>query len=377
MFPLLFRTLLSRSRVEILWIRSRRDQELEGAFDGYGVVIYDPSKRYPSLVVLGALTRMVTRNKSRQTCKNWLLLRILRPKVVVTGDGYPELRNLHSLLKGSRLFVIAHGLYLDQSGSSLIREPLPDVIPANLSLFSIGEYDKTHYRRWGLLPSTIIPIGTVTNSEYSRVSHETEPKVARSFDLCIVEKGISLSPTAELESWIHWNWKTFLELLSGVCKKHSELRIAVCLSGTNRQTVAEKAEWFQQFFVSELTFTWLGDDRWGSYKFIDQSNLTIGVCSTSLAEALARRRKILSFNMTSHSIWNFPGDGIHRLLQPSEADLSERIELLLDLSTEDYFRHLPLETRSLCSLPPEGALALIRSSISSELFANRHHPSKD
>jgi hypothetical protein len=353
-----------------LWVRSRRDQQLEGAFEGFDTLVYDPSRRYLSLAALSALRRIVKRNESRQTSKHWLLLRILRPKVVVTGDGYLGLRDLYKILKDSKLFVIAHGLYLEQSGSSLIREHLPDAIPADLTLFSIGEYDRVHYQRWGLIPSTIVPIGTITNSEYSIISSRSKLKMVRRFDLCIVEKGISLSPADEFESWIHWNWKTFLELLSGVCKKRSELRIAVCLSGTNQQTVAERAEWLQQFFSTKLTFTWLGDDKWGSYKFIDQSNLAIGAYSTSLAEALARRKKILSFNMTSHSIWNFPGDGIHRLLQPTEADLTERIELLLDMSTEDYFRHLPIETRSLCSLPPEGALALIRSSISSQLFAN-------
>ena len=77
------------------------------------------------------------------------------------------------------------------------------------------------------------------------------------------------------------------------------------------------------------------DEEFDSYKAILQSKLTIGFCSTLLAEAISLNSRVLQLN-TSNSNLYFDFDEIFIHHYENNSNLIDKIRQLLDMSYDDY-----------------------------------------
>jgi hypothetical protein len=187
--------------------------------------------------------------------------------------------------------------------------------------------------------------------------------VAKSYDLCVVEKGIKVEPDSEfsklrLDSWVHT-----LSALNHYCH-NTDSRVIVALS--NSDNPSEVLQWIKRHFRYEFD---VSDplDLFATYRAVDQSEVTIGQSSTVLCEALSRHRKVLSVDYSTPSLFSLPGDGISGLKTPSLEEFAERIDVIRHLDWTTYQKSLSKETIDLLGPDPQLGIHTISQTVRRDL----------
>jgi len=350
--------------LDLLIVESRHAQDLDAVTDGLTFARYDPSSRPPLWCLHFWIYRLFLVAQVPEDARTLVAIaKTLRVKAIISSDAYKMLDAVTEQLPRVHRYFVQHGLFLDQGKSVLKREEVIPDHPSQVTLFATGEYDKIHYRRWGIRPQRIIPIGTLKNSVYLTSRAAIHPGESSAFDLCIVEKGVKPSPDTNLGRLRRDAWEDLLKALTLYCQKF-EPRVVVALSSSTEPH--DVLSWIKQHFHYEFSVTNHLDD-FATYKAIDSSKLTIGQASTVLCEALSRQRKCLSIDYAGVEFWNLPGDGISRLVSPTNEELHDRINQLLRLDWESYSRLLPSELWDLISSDPRAGIAIINTTIRADL----------
>jgi hypothetical protein len=192
--------------------------------------------------------------------------------------------------------------------------------------------------------------------------YKKESVTHKNHDICIIERSIA-TKDSEIGREIRSSWAQFLRLFSKYCEKF-EPRVIFAIS--DPATFDEAVEWITKQFRYGFEIA-NHNEPYATYKAVDSSVLTIGQQSTVLVEALSRRNKCLSVDFSNLDFLRLPGDGISRLVSPTDGELHDRINHLLGLDWDSYSRQLPPELRDLMTSDPSAGISTINSTIRADL----------
>lgn len=319
----------------IIAVNSRHGQNLPDALAGLSVLYYEPRTRPPLWCVRFWLVRIFqTRTVPRVAKTLVAIAKTTQAKTVVATDSYSELLDAEPHLTGIDLFWVQHGLFLNQEGSSLVRERELPVRNTDVTLLSIGPYDRDNYRRWGTRNIRTIPVGSLNNGLYVRSRGTNWGHLETEFDICLVEKGLKTDPDSEYGRAFKENWDRFFTVFSAYLQQERP-KLVVAVSGSAERD--DVISYLRQSLSYDFVVT--ADDDFATYRASDAANLTIGLASTVLVESLSRQRKILTFNCTPHSIWDLPLPNAMKLGGWPKLDyevLAERIGAVRAMTWEQY-----------------------------------------
>lgn len=356
-FKLNLSLILGRRHLDLLIVKSGHGEDLSLVATGLKFRVYDPERK-PAVWCIRFWIHRVFRVRDLPLGSRTIvsLVRVMRASRVISTDQYRNLGDSDEFLPGTEIYLVQHGTYIDQTTSVMKRDKEVADRSCKLTLFSISHYDITNYRRWGVRPMSVLPVGTLKNCVYVNSIAPDQTNKAETFDVCIIEKGIILSPDSELKQLRLEMWRRFLTDFNAYCSIYRPRVIIALTAGSD----AEGSEsWIRGFLNYEFEVARQSTDRFATYKAIDSSNLSIGQASTTLTEALSRQRKILNFNYSSNSFWDLPGSGIMSLNRPTQNDLIERIELLRSLSWDSYWARASETLRSFTIKDPSQTIRQI------------------
>lgn len=269
-------------RHEIIVICSRHGQRLPEAFHGLTPFRYDPRVRPPLWCIRFWFTRVcLTRSVPRNVRSLVSIARAVRASRIVATDAFSDLLDAECCLPETKLFWVQRGLYLEQSGSTLIREREYESRNTRIVLLAISEYDRINYRRWGASEIRSIPVGSLNNGIYEKLKTPVQSVGNPRFDICLFEKGLKRKPDSEYTRGFKENWDNFLPVFSGYLNSHqTRLIVAVSRSSEREDVIRYLYEKLQ------YDFTITKDDDFATYRASDTSEVTIGIASTVLAESL-------------------------------------------------------------------------------------------
>ncbi|MFM8238892.1 MAG: glycosyltransferase [Actinomycetota bacterium] len=368
---LLNRSLLfGRKNLDILIINSKHGTDLPLLAEGLSYVVFDPLTRPAIWCIRFWVLRLLFVHAVPKDSRGLVAaVRTLRPKAVLSSDGYRNVCDVDDHLKPSQVYIVQHGTFIDQRSSVVKRDKEVPDRASSVTLFSISEYDVENYRRWGVRPRRIIPVGTIRNSVYLTKSVTRGDQALDAHDICLIEKGIILNPDTDLKRARLAIWDAFFADFSSYC---TERRPRVVIALTAGCEAEGGIEWIREHFTYDFTSVSVGKDRFATYKAIDSAELSIGQASTTLSEALSRRRKILNINYSPYTFWNVPGDGISRLQEPTSLELHRRIDEIREMDWFTYWSRVPEELREFTVDKPEEAISRIRSTIVGDLYPERN-----
>lgn len=359
---------LGARRIDLLVVISRHAGDLAQVAEGVRHVVYDPTQR-PSWWCLRFWIHRLFCNRNTPVEIRTLLsiVKVLRCRAVISSDAYRVLLNAESYLKSTRLYFVQHGTYLNSEHKSKVLGKVVVERKSKITLFSIGEFDRVNYDRAGIRPDRVIPVGTLKNSAYCLgLAAQTNRRPKKSFDLCIVEKGINPHPDSQFGELRLDTWHHILALLNHYCNQSSP-RVIVALSNSAKPSLV--LQWIRQHLHYEFEVS-NPDDSFATYRVVDESELTIGISITVLCEALSRNKKVLSVDFSDHSIFGLPGNGIEQLRSPSQETFEERVNTLRAIDWSTYRSRLSSETRLLLGPDPQSGIPIINQTLRTDLATN-------
>ena len=359
-----FRNRICRlSKYDVLLIESRHGKYLPRVVDGLNVLKVSPTQMpLPVSIKFCWLFFFKYRRYNRLSRYILSLVRLTKARVVLSTDAISQLTEIKKEYSNVEVIAIMHGLYIAQPDGFRIREAWNDKKYSEVTLFSLGEYDRSHYERWGNHHSLIIPAGSLNDSIY-RTLPVTNSR--NKFDICIVEGSVDPFAQKQFAKIRLSNWIKITEFVKQISDE-GDLKIIVALSQSTKKDAVR--EWFTSRFDDNLCFV---DDseEFASYRAIDEASISIGETSTSLVEGLSRGNKILSLNFTDTNLLNLPIHPMNQLQQPSYATFRKHFNDLLNMGNDDY-RNLTRE--SSCFLnsydPANPTHIMLRSFIESTIL---------
>ena len=123
----------------------------------------------------------------------------------------------------------------------------------------------------------------------------------------------------------------------------------------------EKNNWLEILNLEEK-------DRFTSYKVMFQSQVVVATYSTLLREYLGTGGKVLSCNMTSSDIFDFPIKGICSIKDCTFEEFEKKLSNIFSISQEEYFEKLGKDKNYLMEYDKEiSTIEIIRKKIDSLL----------
>lgn len=337
---ILLRRLRFRKRVSILVIESRHGSFLSSVTKGQKALFLDPTS-FP-IVLSFKFFRSFINNQDTESRVTRYVLAIAsacNAAVVIATDAVKELTEIARLNMKLEVVAVMHGFYVDQQGVNH-RESWVTQQESSVSLFALGEYDVTHYRRWGNTHKRIFPVGSANNCLYLLEERE---RSTSNFDICIVQGALNPHPTDEFSRMRLENWEKIADFVSLLARKHN-FSVVISLNASSKES--EVKAWFQTWF-SEAEFFRSSVDKFATYKAIDFSQISIGEASTALVEGLARGNKCLAMNFAKLDVLSLPVPAIASLRSPSFLDFEQRIFDLLKMSRSTYWSEVSSQTSHL------------------------------
>jgi len=315
---------------DIVLIESRHGKYLPRVVDGLNVLKVSPTQMpLPISIKFYWLFFLKYRRYNRLSRYILSLIRITKARVVLSTDAISQLTEIKKANSNVEVIAVMHGLYIAQPDELRIREAWKDKEDSEVTLFSLGEYDKSHYERWGNHHSLIIAAGSLNDSIY-RTLPTTNSR--SKFDICVVEGSVDPLAQKQFAKIRLSNWIKITEFVKRIADQY-DLKIIVALSQSTKKDAVR--QWFASRFDDNLCFV---DDskEFATYRAIDEALISIGETSTSLIEGLSRGNKILSLNFTDSTLLDLPVHPINRLHQPSYTIFQNHFHNLLNMSEDNY-----------------------------------------
>ena len=248
-------------------------------------------------------------------------IELINPKLVITyNDDNAIYHYIIPFLDNIKCMALQNGLR-----ERFIRNRIKHQINHDY-LYCFGENDIVKNRLDSWTSKQIIPIGSlragIAKSKFSNIQ--------KLYDICILSEYEPRDKNS-LDNH-HWNdyWITLTEIMSQI-QKNTDFNIIVARNGHGGN---KEINYLRTMFNQSTCYS-NPDKEFDSYKAILQSKLTIGFCSTLLAEAISLNSRVLQLN-TSNSNLYFDFDEIFIHHYENNSNLIDKIRQLLDMSYDDY-----------------------------------------
>ena len=257
-------------------------------------------------------------------------LEFINPKIIITyNDDNILYHNLANVLKGVEFIAIQNGLR-----EKFIRERVKHTINHKyLYCFGYNDEKKNLSSNWHV--KDLRPIGSL-RAGIALSKFKSDNKL---YDICLISE---YEPREKNDpDNHHWNdhWLKVSEILSEILI-NKNYRIIVALSGRggSREKEYFKYLYSRSMSTQHIRFTDI-NTHLDSYRAILESNVTIGFCSTLLAESIALKSKALQINTsTDNTYFDFDKSFIHMYSKNSE--LEKKIDELVSIPYDAYYEDI-------------------------------------
>lgn len=201
----------------------------------------------------------------------------------------------------------------------------------------LSDFDYELMKTKNISVKNFFPVGSLTNSYFKKYIQKIKNNSNKNYDICFVSKRIFnndevISSKAARDSFV------LLKFLSKYVNKYN--KSIIIQSKSVKFNSAENSFLEKLFLGANYKISWMDNViNYNSYKNISSSSLVVGAPSTLLREAsVYPNTKILCYNTEKRS--KLPFVGLNILSETSYEKFEERLNLILNLSYEDYTKKL-------------------------------------
>jgi surface carbohydrate biosynthesis protein len=251
--------------------------------------------------------------------------------------------------------------------------PFPGVI-AMTNYFCFGRRDIDMFSKQKHLIDNYLPVGSLVGGYYK--TQISSGRIKKEYDLCFI------SQTTGIELHKYYNENTFygkyqtafvnlqlklFEYLQTILRK-SDYRMAVCL----RKDSQEEAKFYEEYISDKCIIKYNDRQNYSSYRVVEQSELTISLNSTVLADVFSWGSKVLYANLLDSEWFEMPEAGISYYNKNDYEGFKNKINELINMDIENYRNITHKNAKYICNYNPEKpAHEIIRSTILKDIGLNQ------
>ncbi len=312
------------------------------------------------------------------------LLEIIRPKIVLT--------NIHSSLKfydvarilDKKIIFIAiqngaqyeikryKHLYKAKKINSDMSKNI--YIP---NFFCFGQFEIDQHKEAKIEVKNFFKAGSMNIGNFFHYIKKDKILLKKDlYDICLISDQIVLGTDKEFGlSTIEKGYAKTIKYTIEFCKRHKMKMIFAWKRSEKREPEEFKEElnFYKKYFTNiEINYLLSNSlekkDRFTSYKVVFQSQVAVATHATLLREYLGAGGKILSCNMTSSDIYDFPIKGICSIKDCTFEEFEKKLSNIFSISQEEYFEKLGKDKNYLMEYDKEiSTIEIMRKKIDSLL----------
>ena len=315
------------------------------------------------------------------------LLEIINPKIVITNiHNSLKFYDVAKILDKKIIFIaIQNGAqyeikkYKHLYKSKRINFDLSKKIYIP-NFFCFGQFEIDQHKKNNINIKNFFKTGSLNAANFFHHIKKNKIELKKNFyDICLLSDYVGLGVDKEFGlSTIEKGFAQTIRYTIEFCKKHNMKMTFAWKRDTNKDSVATNDElnFYKKYFSNdEINFLLNNSlekkDRFMSYKVMFESKIVVATYSTLLREYLATGGKILSCNLTSSDIFDFPIEGICSIKDCTFQEFEKKLLSIFSMSEKEYFEKLGKDKNYLMEYDTEiSATEKIRKKIDSLLEDN-------
>jgi hypothetical protein len=271
------------------------------------------------------------RNIFKESLKiNYLisLILLLEPKLIITQyDNSMEIHEISRILKNKKIkILVAQGAVRSFKGvKNITNFFLKDYL-----VFS--DYEKKFFKENNLKVENFHSIGSIKAAAAIEYLKFNNINTKKKYDICLISELLD-----KINNSTDKKYMNMLVNLSSILREIREnkknFKIIIAGSGDSESSIAKVEKNFFDKIFGKNNYDIDHSDRsaYPSYKNILRSDLTLGVHSTMLREALGMRKKICVYNYMPETEYYFMAKDFFVVDKPSKTLLKKKIEEILNI----------------------------------------------
>tara|TARA_Y100000590_G_C15523422_1_gene940267 strand:- start:38 stop:1036 length:999 start_codon:yes stop_codon:yes gene_type:complete len=284
------------------------------------------------------------------------LLEIIEPKVVLTfTDNSFKFSDLAKILDKKINFVaIQNAARYDIKQSKYLYNN--NIVKYDLTkklyipnFLCFGQFEIDYYKRYKIKVENFFKVGSLRLANFFHYIKKNKIKLQKyKYDICLISEANYGRNKIYKKQSIEKGFSDIASFTIKFCKKHNMKLIFVCKRSKKDNPNVHKLEVdFYKKYLSNSEFNYLfnhasekNEATYSSYMAVLQSKVVVGNVSTMLRENLAVGGKILTCNLTSTNIWDFPIQGISSIKDCNFEEFETRLLQIYSMTEKDYFSKL-------------------------------------
>ena len=286
------------------------------------------------------------------------VIKIANPKIFITGTGnhaiFYELAKL--LDKNTEFMVVQNARRSDFERNDY--DYKKEITFKNLNeetyiphLFCFGQYEIESAKLFNINIKNFYKVGSINTSNFFNYLKENNKSLEKNkFDICLISEPQFGENKRYMANGVEEGYALMANYTVKFAKKFNcKFVFAVKRYKYSKNYPADlfkKEMNFFKKFMDKENFEFLlehaisKENFFSSYLAMFQSKVTVGTQSTLLRDKIGFGEKILSCNLTGLKIQDFPINGICTINDCSYEDFERRLNEILSISTEEYFKKI-------------------------------------
>ena len=281
------------------------------------------------------------------------IINLVSPKVILTViDNSIKFFEIAKKLQSKDLhfFAIQNGArydlkrYLFKFKKKLLKEDMTRkfFIP---NFFCFGEFEVDDYKNKNINVQNFLPVGSLRLANFMLEKEINLKQKNYLYDILLVSDGI----TQEIDQNFGTEGEVvrMAKFIKYTIKYASENRKRIIFSlkrlNSTRNNLEQELKFYKKnlndfeydYLISNSTINF-EKSRYLTYELMLKSNLTISSFSTLLRENLSIGRKSLSVNFMENNIFDFPLEGLCKLINCDYDKFQNKLNAILEMSEEDF-----------------------------------------
>jgi len=290
------------------------------------------------------------KNKNIHTIYLFTLLEKINPKIVITSIDnsfkFAELAKLMSkkikfvAIQNANRFDYMHNKYLFKKNLTVSNFNDKYFIP---HFFCFGEHEINEVKKYNINIDQAYKVGSIRVANFFKYIEINKIKLEKEkYDVCLIsEAAPNINKKFEIKD-LEEKFVKVAKFTIDYSKKYNLkfifLQKRILKSSENNEEMN-----FYKKYLDENDFNFLiknssvNQNNYSSYLGLFQSKLAVGAQSTLLRDKIGCKEKILSTSIDNEGLFEFPVKGICNLKNLDYSDFEKRMNLILSMSSEDYF----------------------------------------
>jgi len=150
--------------------------------------------------------------------------------------------------------------------------------------------------------------------------------------------------------------------------RETDCRMVVCLRSDSK----DEAKIYKDLISDKCTIIYNDRQNFSTYRAVEQSEMTISLFTTVLADVFSWGSKVLYANLLNNEWFETPEAGISYFSKNDYVEFRNKVDELLNMDIDDYRKVTQKNAKYICNYNPEKpAHEIIRSTILKEINCNK------